>query len=386
MSAALKAEVVRKVELARSFFDLAQTAAKSSHDLNLFIAINQLQDAVEIFLFALADHLGISFKEKSSFDGYLESISSHTGSALPFRQRIIALNKARVNSKHYAIQPDRREVNGFVTVAREFFADTSQTHFGLSFDEISLVDLLSTNEIKKHLSNALLALKEKRYEDALIESRKAFYNEFEKSYDISKFKDRATSAGELKISDLFLDWGCDAPYYTRNAEYILKNVADPTGFIALDHSKVDADLSKEGISHTLFWNVWRMTPQVFYLKDEDKWFVKGEFRVMDQSGLQERAEYAVHSTIELCLTTQRNRDATRGGAYGSWEVKLRQGEIRIYAKADINSESQIIPAEFSKASSNCWVDGIDGNLFWECSLDEYRLKGFILQDDLLFSE
>jgi hypothetical protein len=383
MAILLRSEVIRKVELARSFFDLAQVYAKSSHDLNLFIAINQLQDAVEIFLFALADHLGISFKEKSSFDGYLESISSHTGANLPFRQRIIALNKARVNSKHYAIQPDRREVNGFISVAREFFVDRSLVHFGLSFDEISLVDLLSSGAIKTHLSNALLALKEKKYGDALIESRKAFYIEFEKNYDISIFKDSLTGAEQAKITNLFHGLRCKAPYYARNAEYILKNVSDPTGFIVLDHSKVDADLSSAGISHTQFWNVWRMTPQLFHLKEEDKWFVKGEFRVMEESGIQERAEYAVHSTIELCLTAQRNRDATRQGAYGAWGVKLRPGEIKIYAKSDLNSESQIIPTEFKDASSSCWVNGIDGNVYWECSLDDYRLRGFILQDDLI---
>ncbi len=56
MTTSLKPEVIKKVEQARSFFDLAQVAAKSSHDLNLFVAINQVQDAVEIFLFALADH------------------------------------------------------------------------------------------------------------------------------------------------------------------------------------------------------------------------------------------------------------------------------------------------------------------------------------------
>ena len=113
MTTSLKPEVIKKVELARSFFDLAQVAAaKSSHDLNLFVAINQVQDAVEIFLFALADHLGVSFKEKSSFDGYFDSLSTATGAPLPFRQRLIALNKARVNSKHYAIQPDRGEVHG----------------------------------------------------------------------------------------------------------------------------------------------------------------------------------------------------------------------------------------------------------------------------------
>ena len=379
MTASLKPEVIKKVELARSFFDLAQAAAKSSHDLNLFVAINQVQDAVEIFLFALADHLGVSFKEKSSFDCYFDSLSTATGAPLPFRQRLIALNKARVNSKHYAIQPDRGEVHGFIAVAKEFFIASSQTHLGVGFEEISLVHLLTNEKIRTALTNALLALKERRYTDALIESRKAFYTEFEKRYDISGYKDLKTTqyswASEL---------GCHAPSYTRNAEYIAKNVADPTDFIVLDHSKVDADLSKQGISHTLFWNVWRITPQMFYLAERDEWFVKGEFRVMEKTGLPERAEYVVHSTIELCLTVQRNHDATRSGLYGVWTMKRRSGEVKIYTKADITSEWQILPENVEAATSSYWVDGIDGNIFWQYSSDDHAINGFIIQDDLIF--
>lgn len=375
----IRPDVVRKVELARSFFGLARSASRSPHDLNLYVSVNHLQDAVEIFLFAVADHLTVSLKEKGGFDGYFESINARTGGQLPFRPRLNALNKTRVNSKHYAVQPDRREVQEFVTVSEEFFIEVSRSLLGVEFDQISLVHLISRQKICVALENAQQAFAEKRYKDALIETRKAFYHEFEEHYDISIFEEQETP------SMSFAKMMCPAPAFAKSADYIAKSVKDPTDFIALDHSKVDADLSKAGISHTMFWNVWRTTPPVYQKKDGDEWFVKGEFRVLEENGIRERAEYALHSTIELCLTAQRNREATRSGPYGAWTIRIRPGEVWVYEKADPQSNSKLIPQGIDSAIASSWVNGLDGRTYWHVFLDDSSVFGFVLEEDLIFA-
>src|ERR1041385_6137765 len=141
----LDTSVVRKVELARAFLSLARAAVQSSSDLNLYVAVNHLQDAAEISLYAVAEHLSVSLKERRGFDSYFDQINTRTTTELPFRPRFNALNKTRVNSKHYSVQPERKEVLAFAPVVGEFFEEVSRTVLKIEFANISLVHLI-TNE------------------------------------------------------------------------------------------------------------------------------------------------------------------------------------------------------------------------------------------------
>jgi len=338
-----------------------------------------MQDAVEIFLFAVAEHLGVSLKEKGGFDGYFDQINSKTGKELPFRPRLNALNKTRVNSKHYGVQPERKEVQGFLTVAGEFFEEVSRDLLGVEFARISLVHLISNEKIGQALADANEAFIQGRFGDVLIEVRKAFYLEFESKYDISSF------VGQ-KEYQWWKGWFCSAPIHAQNGDYIEKNVKEPTDFIVLDHSKIDAELSNAGLSHTTFWNVWRLTPEIFLPKDSTEWVVKHDCRVFDEDGIRERAEYALHATIELCLSAQRNREATLSGSYRFWTIKLRKGEVSLYSKADSQSPSQPLPADVEEISAFSWVTGFDGRIYWSVILREPFMSGFVSNDDLLPSQ
>lgn len=368
--------VVKKVELARAFLGLAQAAARSASDFNLYVSTNHMQDATEIFLFAVAEHLGVSLKEKGGFDGYFDQINSKAKTDIPFRSRLNALNKTRVNSKHYAVQPERKEVLAFVTVVDEFFAEVSRTVLGIEFAQISLVHLISNEKIRAALAGATDAFVQGRYDDCLIETRKAFYHEFEKPYDVSEFKNQKADAW-------WKGWFCKAPAFARNSDYIDKNVKEPTDFIVFDHSRVDADLSKGGLSHTTFWNVWRLTPAIFLKAEPDEWIVKHDARVFEAEGIRQRAEYVLHATIDLCLSAQRNREATLSGPYRSWLVKLRKGKVPLYSKADSRSESQTLPENLAEISASSWIEGLDGQTYWTVMLDKPLMFGFVSNDDVI---
>jgi hypothetical protein len=371
----LDISVVRKVELARAFLSLAQAAVRSSSDLNLYVAVNHLQDAAEIFLYAIAEHLGVSLKERGGFDGYFDQINTRTTTELPFRPRLNALNKTRVNSKHYAVQPERKEVLAFATVVGEFFEEVSRTVLGMELAKISLVHLITNEKIRAALTSATDAFLQGRYDECLIETRKAFYHEFEKAFDVSSFANQETY-------EWWKGWFCKAPTFAQNANYIDKNVKEPTDFIVFDHSRIDADLSKSGLSHTTFWNVWRLTPAVFLKAEPDEWIVKHDARVFDEEGIRERAEYALHATIDLCLSAQRNREQTLSGPYTVWTIKLRKGEVPLYSKADRNGQSQKLPADLPEISASSWVEGFDGLVYWNVTLREPLMFGFVCNDDV----
>ena len=373
--AQLKYSVVRQIELARAFLALAQSAARSPSDFNQYVATNHLQDATEIFLCAIAEQIGVGIKDKG-FEGYFEQIKAKIGKDLPFRFRLSALNKTRVTSKHFGVQPDRKEVQAFLAVVREFFEEASRDLLDTDFSRISLVHLISSEKIRRALSQATEAFTEGRFEDALIETRKAFYHEFESRFDVSAFIDQ-------KEYKPWKGWFCSAPTYAQTADYIEKNVKEPTDFIVLDHSAIDADLSKSGLSHTTFWNVWRLTPAVFLFKDSSRWVIKHDARVFDDEGIAERAEYALHATIDLCLSVQRNREATLSSSYKSWTIKLRQGKVLLYSKADSGSSSQPVPDDIRELSASYWVEGLDGRIYWDITRLKPLMLGFVSNDDIL---
>src|SRR5262249_49770214 len=128
--------------------------------------------------------------------------------------------------------------------------------FGRDFWSVSIIDLLNDDTEKKQLlREAEQAFGEGKYWECLIACRKAFYLEFEQRFDVQglSFKD-GLLAGLLMT---------DAPYYAWEEGYVEKNVHNPFEYIVSDRQRIDADLAKEGIDNGIYWNIWRLTPEVY---------------------------------------------------------------------------------------------------------------------------
>jgi len=156
-------EIVRRISLARHLYELAASSLRSSNDLHLFSAANLLQDAVEAFLLAIADHVGAAIDQNTKFDKYFVLINEKIApKELPFKSRLLRLNRVRVDSKHYGIQPARDECGRLAVAAREFFDEASASLLGVSFSTISAIDLLEDGEAKQILLEAKASLEKGR--------------------------------------------------------------------------------------------------------------------------------------------------------------------------------------------------------------------------------
>ena len=183
-------ETIRRISLARHLFELGYSSLRSENDLHLFAAVNLVQDAVETFLIALADHLQVAFDQNTKFDKYFVLINEKIApKELPFKSKLLRLNRVRVDSKHHGIQPARDECLRLTTSAREFMDEASVVHFGAPFATISTLDLLDDSETKQHLVEARTFLEASDFEACIISCRKAVYIEIEKQFDISAYKD-----------------------------------------------------------------------------------------------------------------------------------------------------------------------------------------------------
>src|SRR5258707_4892231 len=109
--------------LARYFLGQAEDAAKSHREVAAFAAINMLQDAIEIFFLAAADHLNARIERRTEFEQYIDKINEKLAEPLPFRQRLIEINKVRVLSKHNGVPPNTTELMGYLVDARQFFEE-----------------------------------------------------------------------------------------------------------------------------------------------------------------------------------------------------------------------------------------------------------------------
>jgi hypothetical protein len=380
--------VIKRLTLSRFLFELALQNANSQLETADAACIHLLQDAIEVFLLAAFDHLDITVAGRTDFPQYLDKLTEKLNYDLPYRRRLLEINRVRVHSKHEGIPPNRKEVSGYVTDARRFLEQTCEKVFAVDFWTISLVELLDEGAQKTLLREAEKVFSEQKYLDCMIECRKAFYLAFESDYDIKK--DLENAVGLL--------FGSRAPYYARNKKYAEKSVKTPFDYIVLDHSGIDAELMKEGIDNTTFWNVWRLTPQVYRHAEGDQWLVKHELAKQESDGIQDRAAYVLSAVVSMLLARQANRTKMRSNprdAY-SHDVKLKRKGVVMYQKADKNGPvSGTVPDDLEIVHTDYATDGLnDGESYWSVfcfrkKTDKepfFLLSGFVLQDDLDLGE
>lgn len=366
-------EIVRRIALARHLNQLAITSLRSKNDLHLFATANLLQDAAEAFLLAIADHVGASVDQNTKFDKYFVEIDKRIApKVLPFKTKLMRLNRIRIDSKHYGIQPARDECDRLAVTLREFFDEVSLSILGVVFSTVSAIDLLEDQDSKNVLLEAKAALETGDFPACSIACRKALYLEIEWNYDISKFKDEKP-LGLLSGYSL-------APYFTRNKEYIEENVSDPTDFIVLDYSKLDQQLLKDGIDPTAYWNLWRLTPEV-YRRTDKTWVVKEDFDKLDKELLDDKIEYIFSTTVDVVLGLHTARRAVKSGSHGKYYLDLRSECVPVFEKADKTSTiSSTTPPGLTRIDTDYRVHGLQGDaVYWHVSHigEDCYLSGFI---------
>jgi hypothetical protein len=142
-------ETIRRISLARYLFQLGTSALRSSNDLHLFGAVNLMQDAVEAFLIAVGDVVSAEIDQNTKFDKYFVAINDRIKPReLPFKNKLLRLNRMRVDAKHHGIQPARDECDRVAVSVREFFDEVSSSVLSVNFATVSAIDLLDEGEIK----------------------------------------------------------------------------------------------------------------------------------------------------------------------------------------------------------------------------------------------
>ena len=102
----MERSTINKILTSRYLYSIAKENLRSENGVKLSVGVNLLQDSIELFLIAVSEFLDAPIKISIKFHEYFDIINKKIApKELPFKSRLLSLNKLRVNSKHYGLQP-----------------------------------------------------------------------------------------------------------------------------------------------------------------------------------------------------------------------------------------------------------------------------------------
>ncbi|MBI5774402.1 MAG: hypothetical protein HZA89_11750 [Verrucomicrobia bacterium] len=164
--------MIPQLLLAKRLYIEASSYAERADPVSCGIAISMLQDSAELYVWTLIKERNIPVKDQAGFASNIEVLQKN-GLAVPNAAKLQELNKARVGFKHYGNLPAPGEALKFQTYVEDFLRLAMQEHFGVKFDELSLVDLVVDQEIQNHLRTAETKIKHICFVEAADELAKA---------------------------------------------------------------------------------------------------------------------------------------------------------------------------------------------------------------------
>jgi len=270
-----------------------------------------LQDALEIVFLAMLIEKDIDEQkalESKTFDELISELKK-SGVVVPKSGTLKALNKQRIITKHYGQLAEPLTVETYAEAADIAVEAVVQTVLGRRYREVFLTDLLSDGEAKAFLTEAAALVQQGAFLEALIAVRKALFVEIEIEYCINKWSDADPNERLGLLS--FARGGMKAPYWTRNRDWIQKNVLTPFDFIQIDHEKLRIDAMEWGVSTAELDNLRRLTPDVFRERNDAQWQVQYDLEFPPNEATASNSRYCLDRAISILLRKQQHSIARR---------------------------------------------------------------------------
>jgi len=169
---------LHQVVLCRALYAEAETYVSRNDGVQVGLAVSIAQDAVELFLRAVMKDRPVPGQkipdEFIKCMDYIDAAANQDENKyVPFRAKLIELNKARVNFKHYGLIPDRGDSRRLLGYVQDFFEVASERFFDVRFSDLSVADLATSAAVRERLKTAELGLREEDLEKAFGYSAEA---------------------------------------------------------------------------------------------------------------------------------------------------------------------------------------------------------------------
>lgn len=167
-------ETIKRLSFIKYFYQFAKEQSKLPPPKN-FISVLMFHDSVELFLHLSAEYLDANL-DNINFMKYYKRIEEKLGDQnLTQKAAMNTLNKERVSLKHYNLYPNPDNIEIHRVNTQNFFNENCPVVFGIEFSEISLLDIVQDDEVKKILRDAQDYINKTHYKEALECIGVAFY-------------------------------------------------------------------------------------------------------------------------------------------------------------------------------------------------------------------
>jgi len=340
-----------------------------------------LQDALEIVFYALLIERGVDEEKNLERKGFDELVGElkMAGVMLPRSGTLKALNKQRVLTKHYAQVAEPLTVRTYLEAAQDAIDSAMKSVVGHSLSDLFIADLVKEGEAKTFLRAAEDAIRKGQFLDALIDTRKAIFVEFEESYNIYGWRDYGGAKEGLLASAFRGGWR--APYWTRKRDWIDDNVHVPTDFIQIDLQDWRTQAMELGIHTGELQNLQRLTPAVFRAGRGAEWSVTYDAGFPANNATEANARYCLDRAVSIILKKQEHAGVRREPAK---ELPFDPPPVYVgrvlYGRPETGSTKLHVVSEGFTYTVHRVVGGFDPALkFYEISAEsEERSKNTLL--------
>jgi len=144
---------------------------QSGTKLDMRLAVNHAYQAVELTLRKKAEFLG-----KNPYDfPAIKKAMIDSKVKIPYERQIDELHKARILTQHYGNTPNENDARRLIFIARDFLIDFWKEVFDVAYDSVSMLDIISNEDVKKVLQEAQEFEKDENYQESTIKSVLAIY-------------------------------------------------------------------------------------------------------------------------------------------------------------------------------------------------------------------
>lgn len=308
----MKDTTTHSLVIARALLERSEPLCISDDRYLASAGLVVLQDALEAVFYALLIEIGVDEAknlEKKSFDELVAELKA-AGVPVPKSGTLKALNKQRVLTKHYAQVAEPMTVRTYLEAAHTAIEATCKKVLGRSIRDLFIADILKDSESKTYLKSAEAAISEGRFLDALIETRKAIFVEFEEDYNIYGWRDFDEQKKEGLLASMFRG-GWRAPSWTRRRDWIEKHVKVPTDYIQIDHSDFRLQAMELGIHTVQLENLQRLTPLVFRASKKAAWSITYDASFPSSNANESNARYCLDRAVWTVLKKHEHAGARR---------------------------------------------------------------------------
>ena len=189
-------------------------------------AVLHFQDAAEMVLKVIAEYLNCSLKENAAFNQIIDTIDNIGHNKVSHRIALNQINKARINFKHYGLEPKYEDAYKFSCDLEGFFPAVLTSFLNIDFYSISLANLIGHIRTENFLNDAERLIGEDKYSESISASAVAF-EIFRSHYKMEPSKFRKNPFRRFKIADQELE------RWARNVDEIIEDQQSQLDLILL---------------------------------------------------------------------------------------------------------------------------------------------------------